>query len=74
MMAPPTAPPAADAAVLTVPQAETLAGFCDKSLKRWAAAGEPVGRFKQGRAVRYHRATLEAWLKGKADAAAGGQP
>lgn len=63
MSAPPNAPAAPEA--LTERQAEALTGFCGKSLKRWSEAGERTGRFKAGRAVRYHRQTLLDWLKGK---------
>lgn len=71
-LARPVPPLAAEAATLTEAQAVRLSGFCGRSLKRWAEAGEPLGRFKQGRAVRYHRQTLLDWLQSKAAPAATG--
>ncbi len=67
----PTTPPPA-AASIAGPDAERLTSLCEKTLKRAHDRGELVGRFRVGRAVRYHRATLEAWLKAKAGGAAAG--
>ena len=53
---------------LTGPEAASLANLSEKTLKRAADRGEPVGRFRApgrgaGGAVRYHRATLAAWIE-----------
>jgi len=57
------------AAALDGQAAARLSGLSAKTLERHALEGEPVGRFKIGRRVLFHRATLEAWLAHLAGAA-----
>ena len=47
---------------MTGREAARLTGVCEKTLKRASDRGEPVGRFRVGTAVRYHRAALVKWL------------
>lgn len=50
-------------------EAAQLTGLSAKTLGRLADAGEPLGRFKIGRRVLFHRETLNAWFKERASAA-----
>ena len=54
---------------LTGPEAARLTNLSEKTLKRAQDRGEPVGRFRVGTAVRYHRAALLAWLDAQGNAA-----
>ena len=65
MSAPLAAPPAADPVTVTEAEAARLASLSGKTLKRLADAGEPVGRQRFGRAVRYNRRALVAYLEAR---------
>jgi predicted DNA-binding transcriptional regulator AlpA len=66
----PAAPSAADASLVNETEAERITSLSGKTLHRLHQRGEPVGRVRIGRTVRYHRQTLVRWVESRL--AAGG--
>jgi len=55
--------PTVDPININQDQAAKLTGLSAKTLERLANAGERVGRFRVGRRVLFHVATLDEWFR-----------